>query len=267
MMSCFLKCIILLVCMATILTATGCGGGGGSTSTLATPVTPSPTPEPAPTPDPTPTPIPVAQPVIKGFWTGSQGTNGVSAIILANGDAWVVFLEAGSATSFARLHVTTSSSSFSSNGTRYLLQSGTTEAAAASGSFTEKTTLVGSMVTPNGSTSLSLAYDVRYATTATIADAVGTWKGSYRNNSSVLTMTVGSTGTLSGSSTTGCTYGGNLQPRSADPAVLDLSFTETCQGSSTAMTGIATVNAAKTGISFAVTTPDTSKGALFAGVK
>lgn len=235
----------LLLCLALTITLTGCGGGGGDT----------------PAPAPTPTPL------IKGFWIGSQGASATQAIFLANGDAWLVFLESGVATSFAHLQATTNGTSFSSSGIRYLLQTDTTETATVSGTFTEKVTLNGSMITASGASSLNLAYSTQYDIAAAMTDAVGTWTGSYRGGVNTMTVAVGDTGTLSGTSTTGCSYTGTLQLRTADPAVFDLSLIETCSDSTMSMTGIATVNAAKSAISFAATTADKIKGALFTGLK
>ncbi len=81
-------------------------------------------------------------------------------------------------------------------------------------------------------------------------------------------MNIAPTGLLTGSSTTGCNYTGSILPRTSDPAVFDLAFTESCLvGAAKELAGIATVNAAKTSIFFAVTTADNSQGALFSGTK
>lgn len=217
--------------------------------------------------DPSLTP-PVSVSVLKGFWAGTQGTSSTQAIILANGDTWMVFMDAGVATRFARLQTTASGSSFSSTGNQYKLLTGTTEAATASGTFGEKTTISGTMFATSGTSSLNLVYDIRYDTTASLNDAIGSWRGSYGGGTSSLIMTIAATGVLNGSSTTGCSYSGSLQPRSADPAVFDVRFTETCLATvAKNLEGITTINAAKTGISFAVTTADKTQGALFNGIR
>ena len=242
-----LRQIMAAVMIISLTQLIGCGGGGGGGG------------------DNTVVP---AQSAMKGLWTGSEGTTSTSAIVLANGEAWVVFQESGITTRFARLQTQTSGTSFSSTGTQYKLQTSTTETASSTGTFANKTSITGIMTTASGNTNLVLAYDPRYETPATLNDAVGSWTGSFDNGSGSRTMNVAATGALTGSSTTGCTYAGTVQPRTADPALFDLSFTETCVvGGSSSFSGIATVNAAKTGISFAVTTADKTSGALFVGAK
>jgi len=223
--------------MVTALNIAGCGGGNGA---------------------------PPASTSIKGLWAGTQGSTETSAIILSNGDSWLVFQESGVATKFARMQTTTNGTSFSSSGYQYLLQSGVTEAASASGNFVEKA----SITATSGGNSLNLSYNSQYEVPASSNDAAGSWKGTYGGGASSLNLTVSSVGVLSGSSSTGCTYSGSLQPRSADPAVFDIRFNETCvTGATTSLEGIATFNTLKTGISFAVTTSDKSRGALFAGIR
>jgi hypothetical protein len=252
------KQISLLAVMVSLLALTGCGGGGGGGDV--------PVPVPVPTPTPTPTPTPAAS--VKGFWGGTQGTVATSAIILANGDSWFVFQESGVATRFARLQTTPNSTSFSSSGVQYLLQNGTTEAASATGTFVEKASLTGALTAASGSSTLGLLYNSQYDIPASLNDAVGSWKGGYGNSGSTLTMTVTSAGVLSGTSSTGCSYSGTLQPRSADPAVFDLGFTKICLvGAAKTLGGVATVNAAKTSLFFAVTTADKTQGALFTGAR
>lgn len=225
----------------------GCGGGGSS---------------PAPTPTPTPTPVVTGSP--KGFWTGSDGT---SAIVLTNGDAWVVFQDAGTANRLARIQTAALGLALSGNGIQYQLQSGSSETVSLAGGFVEKQSLTATMTAASGNRSLTLVYDARYETIASLADVTGSWSGLY-GGVSMLTLTISSTGVLTGSSSTGCNYSGSLQPRSADPSVFDVRFTETCvAGTPVTLEGIATVNAAKTGLSFALVTVDSTQGALFAGTR
>lgn len=238
--------IIAAALMISLALLVGCGGGGDGF--VAFP--------------------PSKTPVLKGLWVGSQGTTSTSAIILANGDSWVVLQEAGVTTGFARLQTQTSGNSFTSTGNQYKLQTNTTESATSTGTFTEKTSLSGVLTTAGSSTNFNLTYDPRYETTASLSDAAGSWTGSFNSGSGTRTMNISATGALTGSSTTGCTYTGTVQPRTADPALFDLSLTETCVvGNSTSFSGIATVNAAKTSLSFAATTADKTSGALFVGTK
>ena len=207
-------------------------------------------------------------PVMSGFWGGTTGTTTTSAIVLANGDTWVVFQEANVTSRFARLQAHASGTGFSGTGSQYLLQTGTAEPASATGTFAQKSLLSGTMSATSGSTLLDLTYNSRYETHAIPADAIGRWVGSFGSGSNVLTMTIEAAGILSGSSTTGCTYSGTIQPRIADPAVFDVTFSEACLvGASRTLSGIATVNAEKTSLFCATTTSDKTSGALFVGQK
>lgn len=243
------KLITAAITMIFLSQLVGCGGGG----------TPAPQ--------------------VKGFWEdpANTATDARKAIVLANGDAWLLFLESGVSTRFARLKFEAGSGTFTTatgNGNQYLLQSTLTETASASGTFTNKGTIKGTMTAPSGCTCLNLSYNTaRSESIASLADAVGTWKGSYNGGSISSSITVAATtGTIAGNSTSGCNYSGTLSPRAADPAFFDLNFTESCPkigGGTTDLvhSGIAVLNEAKTTISFAMTTTDKTAGALFVGQK
>lgn len=233
----------VLVSATIIACIAACGGGGG---------TASPTPPP-------PAPVPPPTPSIAGFW-GETITNS-TAIVLANGDAWVV---PGDLASFSRIQLTTSGTSFSGTGTTYTL-GGSTAATNPSGTFVEKTSITGLVSNP-------LSYNSAYETAAPLSDAVGSWQGSYNNGAKTVTLTVAATtGAISGTSSTGCSYAGTLQPRTADPSVYDVAYAETCGVSpsqtTVSLSGIGRVNTAKTALMIAVTTADKAQGALFAGAK
>jgi len=206
---------------------------------------------------------------IQGFWSGSQGTGTSSTIVLASGETWMVSLDSSNViTSFAHLQTLTSAASFSSSGTQYLLQTGTTETASVAGTYKNKASISGTSTAPSGSASLNLTYNPRYESTAQVADAVGSWTGTFGGASSSRTIIVAATGTLTGTSTTGCGYMGTLLPRNSDPAVFDVNFTETCVvGTPKVFSGIATVNEAKTALFITAATSDKTGGAIFVGTK
>lgn len=237
----------------------GCGGSSSGTSTSTTTTAGTTT---------TTTTLPATP--VTGFWNGTQGTSGTEAILLSNGDAWVVYLESGAATNFARLQLQTAGRTVSGTGTRYLLGTGGTEAVTGlTGTLSETNALSGSMTTAGGSTTFSLApVAAGSISVAASTDAAGSWSGAYGNGASSLSLTITGSGALTGTSTTGCSYSGSLLPRAADPALFDISFTETCLvGSPKSLSGIAKLNGAKTTVSFAVTTVDRSGGALFTGFR
>lgn len=244
----FAAAVMMMAITQAILVGCGGGGDGGTVAELPTVKT------------------------SKGLWVGKQGTNNTSAIVLANGEAWLVFQESGITTRFARIQTQTGGTNYSGGGNQYLLQSGKTETASVSGTFVEKSNLSGSMTAGgNGvKTDFILAYDGQYDKPASLNDAVGSWNGSFGVGTRTMTVAA-TTGALTGTSTTGCNYLGELQIRAADPALFDVNFTETCPTANpptySSFAGIATVNAAKNSISFAVTTNDKKSGALFMGQK
>ena len=211
-----------------------------------------------------------APPLPKGLWEGTTGTVGASAIVLANGDAWVVIFESDVITRVARLQVQTGSTSYSGVGSQYLLGTGVKETASVTGTFAEKTNFSSVITAPSGMTTLTnLAYNTRYETPTSLAEAAGSWTGSFGAGSGIWAMTVAATGVLTGGTTTGCQYSsGVMQPRPADPAFFDVSFTETCVvGAPNVLSGIASVNTEKGTIVIAVTTADKSGLALYVGKK
>ena len=88
----------------------------------------------------------------------------------------------------------------------------------------------------------------------------GRWSGALGANS--LLWDVDGAGKLAGTSTTGCTYSGSITPNANPVAVLDVAVTENCVGATKNLSGIATLNAAKTGLSLAYTTPDRAQGGV-----
>ena len=225
--------------------------------------------------------IPAATPEMKGLWEDPANTpsNATKAIVLANGDTWLLFLESGASTRFAQLKLETNGTTFSTatgSGNHYHILTNSRESATANGTFTTKGSINGTLSSgaPVVMTPLTLTYNTtRSVSVASLADAVGTWKGIYNRGAIISTVTVAATtGAISGSSTTDCSYSGMLTPRITDPAFFDISFTESCPkvgGGTTDVTqsGIALLNEAKTTLSVAMTSADKTGGAMFVGVK
>lgn len=111
-----------------------------------------------------------------------------------------------------------------------------------------------------GST-LTLTQSDAMSGVAANVDASGTWKASA--GAVDITWTLTDAGAITGSSTAGCSYTGNT----TTPTTVKLyrvSFTETCSGTATAFSGIATVNTDKTRLTVTATTTADAKGtALF----
>lgn len=92
------------------------------------------------------------------------------------------------------------------------------------------------------------------------ADAAGDWRATSGSNAVVTKWTVADGGGVTGSSTTGCTYTGNVSAI-AKTAAYTANFDESCSdGSKTSFAGIATVNPQKSSLTVTATTSDGAKG-------
>ena len=237
--------VLLMFCCVAMLFVAGCGSDDSTTAPILSQTN---------------------QSSAKGIWSGTTGTTAVSATVLSSGESWFVFQESGVTSRFAKIQLVISNNTYSGTGIRYNLVNGTSEPLTISGTFVEKSNLAVSLTAASGTSSYNLTYNSRYDTPAKLADAAGTWKGTFGNNTKELTLVFNNAGVLtSGSSSTGCSYSSTLQPRTADPAVFDLKLTETCQAATSTYSGIATVNEVATNLFFAFT--NSSSGGLFVGQK
>jgi hypothetical protein len=236
---------LLLATSVTVL-LTACGGGGDSGSTTPTP------------------PAGVDTSTLQGRWATASGvTPGYTALVVPDSGAttataWVL------AQDLSRLVKVSATSSQSATGKSYDLA---TPANAATditgGSYSANLSASPKSVSFSNvlGNSLTLTQSDALSGIAATADAAGTWKASA--GAIALTWTLTDTGTLTGSSTSGCSYSGNT----TTPTTVKLyrtSFTETCHGTATGFEGIATLNTDKTLLTVAATTTGDAKGsALF----
>jgi len=95
------------------------------------------------------------------------------------------------------------------------------------------------------------------------ADVTGSWRASMGINSVIIDWTLGANGVLSGSSTTGCNFTGNVTVM-ASTTVYNAEFVENCPGSLPKdFRGIAVISSAKDALTLVAVTADESKGAAF----
>lgn len=93
------------------------------------------------------------------------------------------------------------------------------------------------------------------------ADAAGTWSATSGGNAQTTQWTVAPTGTVAGSSTTGCAYAGGITAM-AGTAAYSAQINESCpDGAKTTFGGIATLNASKTGLTVVLTSADETRAA------
>lgn len=229
-----------LGCVLALTTLSGCGGGGDE----------------APPP---PVPIPSAQ----GFWGGPAGAGATnSTVVLPDGATWTVLRPASGSPSLLVGQTAVSGTAYTTTARQYPLAGGAPVAVTVTGSLAPQATMT---VAATGSTAAyTLAYDRSYESPAQAAAVTGRWTAGFGSGAVVLTLDVGSTGALTGTSTGGCGYSGTLAPHRAGVAVFDVALVESCTGvAPQSFAGIATVNAARTLLSAALVTSSQSAALVF----
>lgn len=231
-----------LVAAAALLAGCG-GGGGGNDGGAGAPV------------------LDTAQ--LQGRWaTGAGVAKGYTAVVLSGGagsgtaNAWLLAQDA------SRLVKLAIKSDGSTAGSAYALAQGGARQAV-SGTATAALAASPKTITVNdaasGATQFSQADAM--AAPAVQADAAGAWSATAGGKGQTLRWTVAGTGAVTGSSTTGCTYVGQLTAL-ATASAYNVQFNESCpDNSKTTYNGIATLNAAKNALTAVVTSANDAQGA------
>lgn len=222
----------------------GCGGGGGGGDAGAgDPGTP-------------PGAIPTTLEALQGFWGGpfDPGTT-AQAIILRTGEVWLVVQSGATVQSVGRAQAVLNASGATASGGLTNLQSGVTAPLTLTATaVAPKTTVTGTVTTSQTTRNLTWSYSTRYDTALPVENFAGRWTSTADQQRFAVTWDFAAGGALTGASTTGCTYTGNLAPLAQPVAVLSASIVETCAGASTTLTGVATMNDAKNRASFVLAT-------------
>jgi hypothetical protein len=245
---------LLLATSATVL-LTACGGGGdsGDTGIPSTPTSFDPS-------------------TLQGRWTTASGiTPGVTALVVPDSSTtatpattatvWVLAQDA------SRLVKVSATGTQSANGKSYDLATPANPATdITTGSYTTNLSASPKSIsfTKVLGTSLTLTQSYTLSGIAATADAAGTWKASA--GAIDITWTVTDTGSVSGNSTAGCTYSGNTTTPTSI-TLYRISFTETCSGTTTSFSGIASLSTAKTQLTITATTTGDAKGSALFFVK
>jgi hypothetical protein len=224
---------------ALAMTLVACGG--------------SPASDPVPTPTPTPT---LSVSSLQGIWRSPAGAaNTLSAVALPDGKVWASVSNASNMRvikgSFA-----VQGNAYLASGKSFTLGASTSTSTSLTATVLEKTSLSGVISTGSLSENYSLAYQTRYDTAAALADFAGAWSASL--GPGTVNWTVATSGAITGTRTTGCTYAGQLSLRAEQKAVVDAVVTETCAGAVTQLSGVAVKSEDKTGISMLLTNTDDS---------
>ena len=230
----------------------GCGGGGSE---------PEPTPEPTPEPGPTPT-LTAAQ----GIWqSAAGGATSTSAIVLPDGGLWAVQISGTGASTTTRVlkaRLTVQGSGYSATGKSYTLGGSTSAPAtvAVAASVVEKTSLNVRTGVDAGAETLTLAWQARYDTPASLAGFAGAWSATL--GPGMVRWNIDDQGRISGTRTTGCTYTGQLALRPERKAVVDALVQEDCAGVRIPLEGVATINPDSRSLSMVMTTPDEAQAVV-----
>ena len=237
--------------LAAVLLA-GCGSSDS---------VPPDTPEPGPTPAPTPTLA-----ALQGLWQSTAGDAvSTSAIVLPDGNLWAVQVHGTGASTTTRVlkaRLTVQGSGYSATGKSYTLGGSTsapaTVAVAASG--VEKTSLNVRTGVDAGAETLTLAWQARYDTPASLAGFAGAWSATL--GPGMVRWNIDDQGRISGTRTTGCTYTGQLALRPERKAVVDALVQEDCAGVRIPLEGVATINPDSGRMSMVLTTPDEAQAVV-----
>jgi hypothetical protein len=236
-----------LLASAATLALAACGGGGGTGATIA-----------------------LAD--LQGFWNGPVagaefgGAASVRTVVLDDGRTWVFLHGAGAGeplVGMAHGQLAVAGESFTGTGTRYDASGAALRTVALSGHpVMGGLSLASTDAGAAAPSTMDLAYDERFDTPAAAADVAGAWGFTQDGGSVTYSWTLDAAGVLSGTSTKGCSYAGEVLPR-AGVAVYEVSITETCTGGNKTLDGVAKLNTAKTFLTFGLTTPDASEGMAF----
>ena len=216
-----------------------CGGGGGDA--------------PGPSIDPT---------QLKGRWVTAAGVApAVTAVVVPDGAGTAIaWLLQQDATRLVKLVVRGDGSAI---GKSYALGQTTTTGQGVTGQVTAALTANPKSMAFTGvnASVLNLTQTDALTAAAVQADAAGTWSATSGGNAQTTQWTVAPTGTVAGSSTTGCTYAGGITAM-AGTAAYSAQINESCpDGAKTTFGGIATLNASKTGLTVVLTSADETRAA------
>ena len=206
--------------------------------------------------------------VVQGFWSGSV-TNGpdsattASTVVAPDLTAWVVLGNGTTLTGLVKVPLVAAAAStttVSATGSGHYFKLGTVgrQTRALAGTATTNNQFEGTV----GSASFAWTGNATYKTAAKASDLVAAWKGTAGGQTIVYNWALNGSGDVSGSSTSGCSYAGKVQPHATGVALFNVNVTETCAGVNKTFSGIATLNAAKTALNVAYTTAGDAEGGV-----
>lgn len=181
-------------------------------------------------------------------------------MVLPDGKAWLVGSDANGSLRLVKAQFASQGSSFGGTGWHLVPGSVGAVAATADATVTAGLALQGTLSIDGVSSEFSLSYQARYDTAAVLADFAGDWSSSQSGGAVTVNWAITAPGVVTGQSSTGCAYSGLLQARAEAKAVVDVVVNETCAGTTTLLTGVATLNEGK--LSVTTTTADETAAVL-----
>jgi len=211
---------------------------------------------------------------VKGRWTGTTSTGRtVAGLVLDDGSYWLFFTAKDQPNILAGLIQgtgTSHSGPFGSSNTReFNVEGAGIRAATMRGSYVPSKRFDGTIAYFNGQAeSFMSTSDADSESAPNLTLVAGTYAG-LRADHQTITMTVDSTGTLSGHSTDGWTVAGTLSPRGKGN-IFHTSVTfggDTCRQGTETLTGVALYDAATQRLYFAALNSARTTSSLFLGMK
>lgn len=211
-----------------------------------------------------------------GLWVGKTNTDRtLTGLVLSNGTYYVLYSVAGDPSLIAGLVQGTGSvsgSSFTSSDARdFNLEGAGVQSARLSAAVSTKQSLNGVITYSSSSVSFTSTYDSRFELTPTLEAVAGTYSGQVATSRGVedASVTISSTGAISGSGGSSCAVSGSVVPRT-DGNVYDVSVTfgsAPCHFAGQTLQGIAYLDAPSKSLFAAAPNSARNDGFLFVGVK
>jgi hypothetical protein len=190
----------------------------------------------------------------------------MSLVALPDGKVWALISNASNMR-VIKGGFTVQGNAYLGSGKSFVLGTTTINSTSLTATVLEKTSLSGIISTGSATENYSLTYQMRYDTSAALADFAGAWSATL--GPGAVNWTIDATGALAGTRTTGCTYTGQLSLRAEQKAVVDAVVTESCAGAVTQLSGVAVKSEDKAGIIMMMTNVNESAAVVvsLSGVK
>lgn len=213
----------------------------------------------------------------EGLWNGTSGNGRTTAgVVLDDGTYWFLYSVVGDPLVVAGAFQGNSSSQngafTSSNAKDFNLEGLGILDATVTGSYVMKQSLSGAIaILLGGQTTFNTTYNADYDLIPDVSLVVGTYTGSTATagGTEIVTVTLSSPSSVTGSSTSGCSFTGSFSPRTRGN-VYDVSVTfagGVCSNGASTVTGVAFFDAATKRLYSAALNSTRTNGFIYLGTK